>query len=146
MVLFLSPVTALDFFVIATLILPAHQMTKPQSVKARHQSQFKREKGAFTLTGMRHQKSSLLISTDEVERNHKITFGDILDIPIGSLQENEHSEELIILRDGRQFSDEVLTNDEWSSHLSLESIGSMLTKCMSSQTRFSPQIQAHLIL
>ena len=66
--------------------------------------------------------------------------------PDWSLLVNEQSEEPIILRDGRQFPGEGLTNDEWKSHLSLEPIGSMLTKCMSSQTRFSAQIQARQIL
>ena len=43
-----------------------------------------------------------------------------LNILIGSILEDELSEEPVILHDGGQFSDDVLTNDEWKSHVFLE--------------------------
>ena len=51
-----------------------------------------------------------------------------LNILIGRLLEHEEDGEAVIMRDGGQFSDEGLPDDEWKNHLLLvEPIGSMRT-------------------
>ena len=42
---------------------------------------------------------------------------DILNILTGSILENRHDEEPVIMRVEEQFSDEGLAHDEWSNHL-----------------------------